>query len=438
LLHLTDYAKTYFLSILERYGKDKSSKTELRSFDTILATQVAIANRKLYVNREEGFIGLGLKKDEYVCECSDLDDLIVFLKDGKYLVTKVSDKSFVGKDIVYVDVWKKNDTRKIYNVIYKDGKTGASFIKRFSVKSSTRDKPYDLTIGNPGSSVIYFSANPNGEAETVAVYLSPSCKARRRTFEFDFAELSVKGRGARGNKLSKYPVSRVVQKTTGMSTLGGLEIWYDETVGRLNREERGRLLGSFEGEDLILALKKDGIAHFTSYELINRYEPDQLLYIEKFNPEIVLSVVYYDGEREQHFAKSFQFENYAAGKQFLVISDNKDSALKAFSTDANPVIEIEVLKGRDGDISTEKVNFSDIVGMKGWKALGNRLSKFPVCSVCFIEEDPPEKKIQEDSRNVNDEIETSVSSELEDEDSVEESDHEIIDNDDQMDFFSSE
>ena len=435
LKHITSYAKDYFLSLINKFGQDKDRKTELRSFDTIQATQVAIANKKLYVNRAEGFVGLNLKKDEFVCECSDLDDIIVFMADGRYLVTRVSEKSFAGKNILYVGVWKKGDSRMVYNAVYKDGKSGTTFIKRFSVTSSTRDKVYDLTKGNPGSRVLYFSANPNGEAEVVGVHLSQSCKAKKKSFEFDFAELTVKGRGSRGNILTRYPVLRVILKTAGTSTLGGLKIWYDDAVGRLNTESRGRFLGVFESDDMIVTVTKDGVASVTSYELTNRYEPDQIYIIRKFIQDTVFSCVYFDGERHQHFVKRFQLDNPAPGKRYTFIGEHKDSTLQALSIAQSPVLEVELLKGRSGDIVQEDFPVEDLVGVKGWKALGNKLSKFPVCSVCFNMLEDEKSDAEEDKTedgNTEDIKETSNVDENEKDET--DTDAELID---QMDLFKN-
>ncbi|MGA1865750.1 MAG: DNA gyrase/topoisomerase IV subunit A, partial [bacterium] len=281
--HLTDYSISYFESLKKKYGAGRERKTEIRSFDIIKGAHVAVANQKLYVNRKEGFIGYSLKKDEFVCECSDLDDIIIFFKDGTFMVTRVSEKAFVGKDIIYAAVWKKNDTRMIYHMIYSDGESGVNYAKRFPVNAITRDKLYSLTKSSQGTKLVYFTANPNSQSEVVTIYLSPASHARKKVFDFDFAGLSIKGRSSQGNIVSKHQIKKVVHKEAGGSTLGGVDIWYDETIGRLNTEDRGEYLGSFEGGDTILVIQKNGAYLLTSYELTNRYEPENILIIKKFN-----------------------------------------------------------------------------------------------------------------------------------------------------------
>jgi topoisomerase-4 subunit A len=398
LSHLTEYAIKYFESLKEKYGQGRERKTEIRAFDNIQVTRVAAANQKLYVNRQEGFIGYGLKKDEFVSECSDIDDIIVFRKDGKFLVTRISDKTFVGKDIIHVAVWKKGDVRMTYNMMYYDSKSGRTYAKRFNVTAVTRDREYDLTRGGKDSKVLYFSANPNSESEIVTVMLSPACKARKKKFEFDFGSIDIKGRGSQGNIVTKWPVRRVVQKEVGESTLGGIDVWYDPIVGRLNHDQRGQYLGKFDSGDLILVLTKDGNYELTGFDLTNRYDPDNVAVIEKFNPETVISAVHYDGESKNFYVKRFKVETKTTGKLFPFINSGKKSRLVFATTQSDPVIELEYLKGRPKKEFSEKIKLNDLVDIKGWKARGNRLSRFKVTYVGLAnpeneeEELPPEVK----------------------------------------------
>ncbi|MCX6186700.1 MAG: DNA gyrase/topoisomerase IV subunit A, partial [Bacteroidetes bacterium] len=303
--NLQAFAIKYFENLLKKFGKGRERKTEIKIFDTIEAKSVAIANQKLYVNRAEGFVGIGLKKDEYVCDCSDMDDVVVFRRDGKMVVSKVQDKSFMGKDIIHVDVFRKNDDRRIYNLIYLEGKTKVSYAKRFAVTGITRDKEYDLTQGTAGSRISYLTVNAGGEAEVVNVVLSPLSHARKLSFDFDFATLAIKGRAVQGNIVSKYLVKGIKLKSKGVSTLGGLDVWYDEILGRLNTDDRGKHLGSFHPNDLILVLYKDGNYELTGYELTNHYETDKILHIVKFKPSRPISAVYYDAVNKTHYIKRF-------------------------------------------------------------------------------------------------------------------------------------
>ncbi len=401
LAHLTDYAVRYFETLIKKYGKGRERKTQIRLFDQIAVTRVAAANQKLYVNRKDGFIGYGLKKDEFVCECSDIDDIIVFTKDGKFRVTRISDKTFVGKDIIHAAVWKKGDQRTVYNMIYYDAKSGRNFAKRFAVTSITRDKAYDLTRGEKGSKVLYFTANPNSESEVVTVYLSPSCRARKKVFDFDFGELEIKGRGAQGNTVTKWPIRRVVQREVGASTLGGVDIWFDEATGRLNTEGRGKLLGNFDNGMLILAIYNDGTYELTNYDLTNRYDIGKLMLIEKFNSEKVISAVYFDGIKKNFFVKRFKIETETTGKSFKFITDHKNSGLLVVTTRDNPVVDIEYLKGRAKEKISEQAALNDLIEIKGWKARGNRLSPYRVTYVGLAEakEDTsvPEEKAKSNS-----------------------------------------
>ncbi|MBD3223398.1 MAG: DNA gyrase/topoisomerase IV subunit A [Caldithrix sp.] len=385
LQHLTDFAIRYFKRLKEQFGKGRERRTEIRSFDTIESSQVAVANEKLYINRKEGFIGYGMKKDEFVQECSDIDDIIVFLRDGKFLVTRISSKAFVGKNIIYAAVWTKNDERMIYNMMYVDGDSGKTYAKRFAVTSITRDKTYDLTKGNKNSRVLYFTANPNSESEVVTVYLNPASRARKKVFDFDFGSLDIKGRGSMGNTVTKYAVKKITQKEIGRATLGGLELWFDDTTGRLNTEGRGQQLGTFDGDQLILSIYKDGSYMLTDYDLNNRYDTTKLVLIEKFDGSRIVSAVYYDGQKKNFFVKRFQIETLTLNKPFKFITDTKDSALIVATTDDQPWIEVEYLKGRAKEKHTERLDLTQRVDVKGWKARGNRLSPYRVTYAGLID-----------------------------------------------------
>src|SRR6195952_2479231 len=304
LKHLNDYAIAWFQKLKDKYGKGRERKTELRTFDRVEAAQVALANVKLYVNREDGFIGSGLKKDEFVCDCSDIDEIVVFRGDGKCIITKVQDKVFVGKDVIHVAVFKKNDERTVYNMIYKDGESSIGYIKRFSVVGVTRDKEYDLTKGSKASKMLYFSANPNGEAEVVNIQLKPHAKLKKLQFDEDFAAIAIKGRSSMGNIVTKYPVKKIVLKSKGVSTLAGRKIWYDEILKRLNADNRGKYLGEFDGDDRVLTVLANGTYELTSFDLNNHFD-DKMIRIEKYNPEKVYSVIHYEGKGKNYMVKRF-------------------------------------------------------------------------------------------------------------------------------------
>ena len=385
LANLVDYAVAYFRNLLKKYGTGRERKTEIKNFEIIKASAVAVANQKLYVNRDEGFIGYSLEKDEYVSECSDMDDIIVFRKDGKCLVTRVSEKSFVGKDIIHVAVWKKNDERMIYNMAYVDGKTGVSKVKRFAVTAITRDKEYDLTSGNPRSKVLYFSANPNSESEIVNVMLSPASGARNKIFDFDFAELEIKGRASQGNILSKYAIKQIKFKEKGASTLGGRDIWYDENLGRLNVDERGKYLGSFEMDDTILVITDDGNYEITNFELTNRYDAEHVKVIEKFRPSAVVSAIHYDMVHKSTYIKRFLIETTTQGKKFSFISEGRNSKLLLVTTQIRPVVE--VASGKKTNKKISKIDLNDFIEVRGWKAIGNKLNEDPIHDIKLISED---------------------------------------------------
>ncbi len=400
LKHLTDYAIAYYQKLLDKYGKGRERKTEIRSFQSVTATEVIANNQKLYVNREDGFVGWGMRKDEYITECSELDDIIAIRKDGKALVSRIGERKFMGKDIIHIGVWKKGDERMVYNMIYSDGKSGKSFAKRFAMPAIIRDKEYDLTSGNPNSKLYYLSANPNGEAEIVEVKLSQASTARKKIFDFDFSELEIKGRGAKGNTLTKYPLRRIDFKEAKGSTLSGLKLWFDQASGRLNKDERGKYVNKFDGDDQILAITSSGNYKITSFELTNRYEPEKTILLEKFNPKKVISAVYYDGVSKQHFVKRFLLETTTADKEFGFISEGIGSRLEFVTTSDTPEVEIEVVKGKGKDKETEIVNLEDLIDVKGWKALGNRLSQYKVTKVRPVED------AEDTSVEVEDEVET--------------------------------
>lgn len=383
LKHLTEYAIAWFEKLKSKYGIGRERKTVLRTFDKVEAAQVALANVKLYVNRQDGFVGSGLRKDEFVGDCSDLDDIVVFREDGHFQVVKVQDKVFVGKDIIHVSVFKKNDERTVYNMIYKDGVSGVSYAKRFSVLGVTREKEYDLTKGGKGSKAIYFTANPNGEAEIVNVQLKPHTKLRKLQFDLDFAELVIKGRGSIGNVLTKYPIKKVVLKTKGVSTLAGRKIWYDDILKRLNIDHRGKYLGEFDGDDKLLTVFPNGTFELNSFDLSNHFD-DPILRIEKYDPAQIYTVVHFDGKSKKYFVKRFSFENIAIGKPTYFISDENGSKLILITTSENPIVKLEILKGKSHVPETLELNLAGLIDVKGMKAHGNKLSQHDIKQVALI------------------------------------------------------
>jgi len=401
LKHLTEYAISYYEGLLQKYGKGRERKTELKSFQSVTAVEVIANNQKLYVNRTDGFVGWGLKKDEFICDCSELDDIIVIRRDGIALVSRIAEKVFMGKDILYAGIWKKGDDRLVFNLIYSDGKSGKSFAKRFAMPAVIRDKEYTLHQGNSNSRIHYLSANPNGEAEVVEVKLTPGSTARKKIFDFDFSELDIKGRGARGNTITKYPIRKVDFKEAKGTTLGGLQLWFEEAAGRLNRDKRGRSIGKFQNEDRILAITRSGNYKITSYDLNNRYEPEnKTLLIEKFNPKKVVSAIYWDGESKQHFVKRFLLETTTLDKEFGFISESIGSRLEFVSTADDPEVEIELLKGKGKEKEKLTLNLADLIDVKGWKALGNRLSQYKVVAVRSLDE--PEQEGADEEQDSED------------------------------------
>ena len=388
LEQLTETTIAYFKDLKSKYGKGRERKTEIKAFDTVQAAAVAIANAKLSVNLAEGFAGIGLKRDEgeFVCECSDIDDIIVFRKDGKMTVSKVQQKAFFGKDIIHIAVWKKDDKRTIYNLMYKDGKNGPSYMKRFAVTSITRDKEYDLTKGTASSEVLYFSANPNGEAEVVTVNLRALERLKKLKFDVDFSTLAVKGRDTQGNMVTKYPVKKVELKSAGVSTLGARKIWIDESVKRLNDEERGKFLGEFSAEDKLLVIQSSGDYQVLSPDLSLHF-PDNMISVEKWIPEKPLNVVYFDGEKEVWMVKRFLIEPMKGLVRF--ITENPKSKLGVATTLNFPNVYVRFNKKfkQAANKMDETISIPDFITVKGLKAIGNRLSNYPVLNVDLLEAD---------------------------------------------------
>lgn len=385
LAHLVDYAIAYFKRLKEKYGNQFPRATEICNFETIEATKVAVANAKLYMNKAEGFVGMDLKKDEeaeYVCDCSDIDDIIVFLKNGKYIVTKITDKAFVGKNIIHAGVFLKNDERTIYNAVYRDGKVGNIYVKRFAIPGVTRDKEYDITQGKPDSQVLWFSANPNGEAEILKVFLKPRPKLKKLIFEFDFASIAVKGRGSMGNILTKNPLHKIQLKTKGVSTIGGKPIWFDPDINRLNEDSHGVYLGEFHNGDQILTICKDGSYYTTNYDLSNRYQ-GEIIKIEKLDAQKTFSAIYFDGESKSYYIKRFSFEP-SDNIVSLFISDAAGSRFIAISEDAYPQVLVQ-FGGKHEKRKEESIDVVQFIGKKGYKAKGKRATTYEVASIQFIE-----------------------------------------------------
>ena len=395
LLHLKQYTIRWYQNLQKKYGKGRERKTEIRAFDTIQAQAVVANNEKLYVNSKEGFIGYGIKKDEFVCECSDLDDVIVFFKNGKMKVVKIDEKVFVGKDIDKVGIFRKNNERMVYNMCFLDGKTGVTHAKRFTVLGITRDKEYDLTKGSKGSKVLHLSANPNGEAEVIFALYLQGTRSRANGIDFDFASMAIKGRDSQGNILTRYPVKKITVKSQGVSTLGGIDIWYDSTIGRLNRDGNGQKIGNFEGTDKILVLYKEGSYELTSFELTNRYEPDQMLSIQKFEPDQILTVVHTEGDSGNTLVKRFKIESQTLDKRYLYISESKGSKLWLVTMQKQPQIELEFKKDKKSAIEKSVADLDVVVDVKGWKAMGNRLSSYMVQSINLLQERPAPEMEQE-------------------------------------------
>ena len=390
---LIDYAVEYFKNLKKKYGAGRERKTEIRSFDTVVAAKVAIANAKLYVNREEGFMGTGLKRDEYVCDCSDLDDIIVIRQDGTLMVTKVDAKKFVGKDILYLGVYQKGDDRTVYNLIYRDGSKGASFVKRFAMTGVTRDKEYDLTQGTKGSEILYLSVNPNGEAETVTVHLRAAAKIKKLKWDLDFAELAVRARSARGNTVSKYAVKRIELKSEGVSTLAARKLWFDDAVLKINDQERGRMLGAFRGEDRLLQIEANGRYRIFIPELATHFE-ELPFFLAKWEADKPYAIVYYDGEKGKHMVKRCVLEPKNDQWDYL-ISDHAQSEVQVISAADQVAIEVTFKKVKGKDKDPETVNLQDFIAVKGWKAAGNQLTTWPVKGINILSEENEETTVVE-------------------------------------------
>ena len=391
LANLTDYAIAYFKNLKKKYGVGKERKTEIKTFESIDATKVVVANKKLYINKEEGFIGTAMRKDEFVCDCSDIDDIIIFRKNGVMQVVKVDSKVFVGKDIIHCAVFKKKDERTIYNMIYKDGKSGNTMMKRFPVTSITRSKEYSLTKSDKGSKVLYFTANPNGEAETVTVHLKKLAKLKTLKIDIDFSELSIKGKGAGGNILTKNPVRKVELKSAGVSTLSARKIWFDDNVQRLNVEARGELLGAFKAEDKILTIKQSGELELKSFDISNHFDEDMIL-IEKNMPKKPITAIYFDGNKKAYYVKRFLVENSMT--KFSFITDNEDSILEVVSSDWRPQVELVFVKEKGKDRQAEVINLEEFISVKGEKALGNKLTSKKVKEINLLDALPYAEPIE--------------------------------------------
>ncbi|WP_294323953.1 DNA gyrase/topoisomerase IV subunit A [Chryseobacterium sp. sg2396] len=390
LANLIQYAIDYYLNIQKKYGKDRQRKTELRIFDTIDATKVAVANEKFYANFEEGFIGTSLKKDQYLFDCSDIDDIITFRKDGRMKVVKVEAKTFIGKDIVHVAIWKKNDKRTVYNMIYREGREGPYYMKRFSVTGVTRNTDYPLASDKRGSEMLYFSANPNGEAETVTVLLKPNPRIRKNKMDLDFSELAIKGRDSKGNLVTKYSVKKVDLKEEGVSTLAPRKIWFDDTVRRLNADGRGTLLGNFKGDNKILTINTNGEAKLVSFDLGNRFD-DQYLVLEKWRPNQPVTCIYYDGEKDIYFIKRFLFENTPNVQTFMP-SEHPKSFIENIIVANGATAEIVFAKDKGKEREPETVAIDEFIAVKGIKAIGNQFTKFKVKAINITIPEPSEEE----------------------------------------------
>lgn len=402
LANLITYAIDYFLNIQKKYGKNKERRTELRIFDTIDATKVAVANEKFYANFDEGFIGTSLKKDQFLFECSDIDDIIIFRKDGTMLVTKVESKTFVGKNILHVGIWKKNDKRTVYNMIYREGKEGPYYMKRFFVTGVIRSNEYNLASDKKGSEVLYFSANANGEAEVVNVLLKPSARIRKNKLDIDFSELAIKGRDSKGNLVTKYPIKKIEMKEEGVSTLAPRKIWFDEAVRRLNADARGTFLGTFKGEDKILLVTPKGEARLVSFDLSNRFD-DEYIILEKWKPEQSIGCIYYDGEKERYFVKRFLLES-TNNPQLFFPSEHPKSFVEWVSTGKNASAELIFSKEKGKDKDPETILIDEFITVKGIKALGNQLSKDKIRTINITIPEPEEEEVIEEISDISEDF----------------------------------
>lgn len=387
LRKLTEFTINYFQNLIDKYGKGRERRTRIHNnLSTIEASNVVINNCKLYANLKDGFIGYGLKKDEFICDCSDIDDIIVFKKDGTMSVHRIDDKIYVGKDIIHVAVWKKGDKRTTYNYAYSDPGQGKSYVKRFNITSITRDKQYDLTKGAKINKLLYFSANPNGEAETIGVQLTSGCGARNKDFDFDFKTLAIKGRDSKGNVLTKWPIRKVSKKSDGISTLGARKIWIDQVSGHLSNTKTNKFLGEFNSGDLIFVVYNNGCYELTNFDLSNSFQMENVYLIEKFNPESVFSCVYFHGEKKAFFVKRFKIETNSLNTKFFFIPDTKGSKLGMFSSRKNPIVQYNYIKGRQKEQLIDSIEVENFIEIKGWKSLGNKLSIYPVNAIRVVPE----------------------------------------------------
>jgi topoisomerase-4 subunit A len=393
LANLTRYAIAYFDNLLKKYGTKRERKTQLRTFDVVTAQKVAVANQKLYVNYQDGFVGYGLKKDDaakHVADCSDLDDIIAIKRDGTFTVSRIAEKTFVGKDILHVGVYNKNDDRLVYNMVYVDGASGISFAKRFLVSGITRDKAYDLTKSTKGTKVLYLTANPNSESEIVSIQLSDKAQARVKQFDFDFAELAIKGKGSMGNIVTKQPIKKITQKSVGDSTLGGREVFFDSVVGRLNHAGHGRYLGAFDTEHVVLVVYKDGSYELTAPDPTIHFDVPNIVLLRKLEPDTVVSAAYLDGETKLHYVKRFHIETTTMAKRFTFISEAKGSKLLAATAFAEPEAELKVQRDKKAEKETETLRLDQFIEVKGWKAMGNKLNYYKVHALHLLTDEGPE------------------------------------------------
>ncbi|MFV0365608.1 MAG: DNA gyrase/topoisomerase IV subunit A [Mangrovibacterium sp.] len=404
--HIIPFTINYYENIKKKYGKGKERKTELRSFENIEAAKVVVSNAKLYVDYEEGFMGTGLKKAEYICDCSDIDDIIVFRKDGTYFVTRVTDKAFIGKNILYVAVFKRNDKRTIYNVVYRNGKQGFYYMKRFAVTGVTRDKEYNLTKGEKGSKVHYFSANPNGEAEVLKITLKPQTRMKRMFFDLDFSELAIKGRASMGNILSKVDIYRIALKEKGVSTLGGRKIWFDKDILRLNSDGRGQFIGEFQGEDNIIAFYNNGDFQLYNFDLSNHFETD-VDQLTKQEIGKILTVVFFDADQNYYYIKRFEVDE-TLGKRVSFIGDNEDSKVICMSWADNPRFEI-TFGGKNENRPAEEIDAAEFIGVKSYKARGKRLSTYEISAVS---ETTPEEETEENDHNLDEQSSPEINNDV--------------------------
>lgn len=398
LANLTRYAIHYFEGLLKKYGVGRERKTQLRTFDVVTAQKVAVANQKLYVNRPDGFVGFGLKKDEFVTDCSDLDDIIAIKRDGTFMVTRIAEKTFVGKDILHVGVYNKNDDRLVYNMVYLDGASGISFAKRFLVSGITRDKTYDLTKGTKGTKALYLTANPNSESEIVSIQLSDKAPARVKQFDFDFAELGIKGKGSMGNTVTKQPIKKIVRTAVGDSTLGGREVFFDSVVSKLNHVGHGRYLGTFDTEHLVLVVYKDGSYELTPPSTATHFDVPNIALLRKHEPDTVLSAVYVEGETKTHYVKRFRIETSTLGKRFTFISETKSSKLLAVTAHPAPQLEVKMQRDKKADKETEQLALHTFIDVKGWKAMGNKLTYYRIHALTLLTDEGPAPERREVAR----------------------------------------